>query len=81
VPLVGFEPMIPAFERAKTVHALDCAATEIGVLININHNYVSEEGRGFGSVGHEPLKMGVRLTACIKQRTQLQVHLPVGYKV
>jgi hypothetical protein len=27
---VGFEPMIPAFERAKTVHALDRAATVIG---------------------------------------------------
>jgi hypothetical protein len=27
---VGFEPMIPAFERAKTVHALDRAAAVIG---------------------------------------------------
>jgi hypothetical protein len=27
---VGFEPMIPVFERAKTVHALDCAATVTG---------------------------------------------------
>jgi hypothetical protein len=26
---VGFEPIIPAFERAKTVHALDRAATVI----------------------------------------------------
>jgi hypothetical protein len=30
MPRVGFEPMIPAFERAKTVHALDRAATVIG---------------------------------------------------
>jgi hypothetical protein len=30
MPRVGFEPTIPAFERAKTVHALDCAATVIG---------------------------------------------------
>jgi hypothetical protein len=33
MPLVGFEPTIPVFERAKTVHALDpldCAATVIG---------------------------------------------------
>jgi hypothetical protein len=30
MPLVGFEPTIPAFERAKTVHALDRAATVIG---------------------------------------------------
>jgi hypothetical protein len=27
MPRVGFEPTIPAFERAKTVHALDGAAT------------------------------------------------------
>jgi hypothetical protein len=30
MPRVGFEPTIPVFERAKTVHALDGAATEIG---------------------------------------------------
>jgi hypothetical protein len=30
MPWVGFEPTIPAFERAKTVHALDRAATVIG---------------------------------------------------
>jgi hypothetical protein len=29
MPQVGFEPMIPAFERAKTVHALDRAASVI----------------------------------------------------
>jgi hypothetical protein len=29
MPWVGFEPMIPAFEWAKTVHALDRAATVI----------------------------------------------------
>jgi hypothetical protein len=27
---VGFKPTIPVFEWAKTVHALDCAATVIG---------------------------------------------------
>jgi hypothetical protein len=30
MPRVGFEPTIPVFERAKTVHALDGAATVIG---------------------------------------------------
>jgi hypothetical protein len=30
MPLVGFEPMTPVFERAKTVHVLDCAAAVIG---------------------------------------------------
>jgi hypothetical protein len=28
--LVGFEPTIPVFERAKTFHALDRAATVTG---------------------------------------------------
>jgi hypothetical protein len=30
MPQVGLEPTIPVFERAKTVHALDRAATVIG---------------------------------------------------
>jgi hypothetical protein len=30
MPRVGFELTIPAFERIKTVHALDRAATVIG---------------------------------------------------
>jgi hypothetical protein len=29
MPLVGFEPTIPAFERAKAIHAVDHAATVI----------------------------------------------------
>jgi hypothetical protein len=33
MPLVGFEPMAPVFERAKTVHALDRAATAIGFAV------------------------------------------------
>jgi hypothetical protein len=32
---VGFEPTIPVFERAKTVHALDGAATVIGNFIRL----------------------------------------------
>jgi hypothetical protein len=30
MPQVEFEPTIPVFDRAKTVHALDRAATVIG---------------------------------------------------
>jgi hypothetical protein len=30
MPQVGFEPKIPVFERAKTVHALDRAAAVMG---------------------------------------------------
>jgi hypothetical protein len=29
-PCVGFEPTVPGFEQAETVHALDRAATAIG---------------------------------------------------
>jgi hypothetical protein len=32
MPRVGFEPTIPVFERAKTVHALDRAASVISIL-------------------------------------------------
>jgi hypothetical protein len=30
MPREGFEPTIPAFEKPKTLHALDCAATVTG---------------------------------------------------
>jgi hypothetical protein len=32
MPLMGFELMIPVFERTKTVHALDDAAIVIGTI-------------------------------------------------
>jgi hypothetical protein len=35
MPWVGFELTIPVFERAKMVHALDRAATVIGVNFNL----------------------------------------------
>jgi hypothetical protein len=39
--LVGFEPTIPAFERAKTVHALDRTATVIGHGVGTDIQYDS----------------------------------------
>jgi hypothetical protein len=33
MPLVGFEPTIPVFEKVETVHALDQAATVIGFYL------------------------------------------------
>jgi hypothetical protein len=33
MPQVGFEPTIPVFERAKTFHVIDRAATVIGYKI------------------------------------------------
>jgi hypothetical protein len=35
MPRVGLEPTIPAFERPKTVHALERVATVIGCFIII----------------------------------------------
>jgi hypothetical protein len=35
MPLAGFEPTIPVFERAKTVHALDSEATVIGTTAHL----------------------------------------------
>jgi hypothetical protein len=39
MPWVGFEPTIPAFERAKTVHALDSAADLCGRLVAFSTNW------------------------------------------
>jgi hypothetical protein len=36
MPQVGFEPTIPVFEREKTVHALDRAASVIGRMTDSN---------------------------------------------
>jgi hypothetical protein len=44
MPRVGFEPTISMFERAKTVHALDHAATVI------DHSNLMEEDK-IGSMG------------------------------
>jgi hypothetical protein len=41
VPHWGFEPTIPVFERAKTVHALDRVATVIRYMMK--ENYFTEE--------------------------------------
>jgi hypothetical protein len=35
MPRVGFEPMIPALERAKTIHPLDRAANVIGLHLRL----------------------------------------------
>jgi hypothetical protein len=44
---VGFEPMIPAFERAKIVHALDRGATVIGTWNFPTKNFVWIQYHGF----------------------------------
>jgi hypothetical protein len=37
MPYVGFEPTIPAIERAKTVHVSDHAATVIVIYIYMSN--------------------------------------------
>jgi hypothetical protein len=37
MPVAGFEPTFPVFERAKMVHALDRAATVLGYFITYIH--------------------------------------------
>jgi hypothetical protein len=39
MPRMGFERTIPAFDRTKTVHALDRAATMIGITYIYLANY------------------------------------------
>jgi hypothetical protein len=40
MPRVGFETTNPVFERAKTVHASDRAATVIGPLLTERYNFL-----------------------------------------
>jgi hypothetical protein len=42
MPQVGFEPTIPVFQRAKTVHALDRAATVIGKWVTRQEIYTKK---------------------------------------
>jgi hypothetical protein len=39
MPVIGFEPTIPVFKRAKTVHASDRAATVIGLVTHLVRNF------------------------------------------
>jgi hypothetical protein len=41
MPRVGFEPTAPVFERVKTVHALERAATVIGDEITLKATNVN----------------------------------------
>jgi hypothetical protein len=47
MPSVGFEPTIPALERAKTLHASDRAATVIGrkKASFQNNEWITENGK------------------------------------
>jgi hypothetical protein len=49
MPLVGFEPRIPVFKRAETVHALECAATMIGSETSFNFKNTTRWCRRYNS--------------------------------
>jgi hypothetical protein len=42
MPQVGFEPTMPVFERTKTVHALDRAASVIGDILRTYSQIIKE---------------------------------------
>jgi hypothetical protein len=45
MPRVEFEPTNPVFGRARTIHALDRAATVVGAISNtfyINHSFLED---------------------------------------
>jgi hypothetical protein len=56
--LVGFELTIPAFERAKTVHALDSTATVLDLDI-VYHPifYLNHKCTGLNGVIHKKIKL------------------------
>jgi hypothetical protein len=43
MPRVGFEPTISMFERARTVHALDCEATMICMVLEYRFEIMINE--------------------------------------
>jgi hypothetical protein len=61
---VEFEPTILVFERAKTVHVLDRAATIIGNVEVCVYwiDSISTSKAGFKGGGSEPLPWGVHKT-------------------
>jgi hypothetical protein len=71
MPWVGLEPTIPVFERAKTFHALDRAATVIGAILRklrtltwkapiyskCQHNIVTADNNNDSNNNNEPCKI------------------------
>jgi hypothetical protein len=54
MPRVGFEPTIPVFERAKTVHALDRSATVVGGFCTYKYiNMINVVGYDCDSINYE----------------------------
>jgi hypothetical protein len=61
---VGFEPTIPGFERAKTVHALDCVATVTGIAVIVCIYYV-KSNYGTCSSNFQTVRIYFHLSLCV----------------
>jgi hypothetical protein len=66
IPWVGFEPTIPAFERAKTIHALDRATNVICALINFRFRY---------SINTVYIKCWIAIRLFIKRSPFVHLHI------
>jgi hypothetical protein len=68
---MGFKPMIPASERAKTVHALDCSATVTGTC-NIKWNKYNSHY----TKGSTELNTAVLLSKASRKPVESETRLP-----
>jgi hypothetical protein len=72
MPQIGFEPTIPMFEWAKTVHALDRAAIVIGEKnITVGIKEVQQEGSYWIDVSQDE----VRCLGNVNVETALEIGL------
>jgi hypothetical protein len=60
MPRVGFEPTIPAFKRAKTVHALNRGATVIGHPYTSFYKHISSKQMNVRSMVTRTRQIGVQ---------------------
>jgi hypothetical protein len=67
MPRVRFEPTIPAFERAKTVHALDRTATVIGCLRGIPYVKITQISKAWRPAGKDNQQHAIRTNTRVLQ--------------
>ena len=74
MPRVGLETTISVFERAKKIHALDSAATVIGlstILLSTNEDKARKVVGRTGSLAHSTVHLGT--TQIQNKRTQTSI--------
>jgi hypothetical protein len=76
---VGFEPTIPASERAKTVHALDRSATVTGAVCNYKNKIQQEQEKGQSIIFRQDLEfliwLNTRFDSYVTALTLLQSYI------